>query len=367
MSYPGWAQISSSNFVRSREYPMLDADTPSFMGRPVASTPQDLQGADVAIIGSPYVASWGDYGGVAKAEWIAGPQRVRQQSARYRGYVQDFDIDVFEHLRVVDFGDADIPPESITNPTVSNVMRAHRAVEEKVEQVLDAGAVPVILGQNSPCATYSLASPLAARCGGRMGMVSLDAHWDAGAIDRLTMDPRIAGSGNWKRKLYEELEGELSAEHLVDIGERGMLEQPENVRWFLDRGAHFVSGWQLRADGGLVAACRALEHAYTGVEDVYFHVDLDVLGGGGPGSGDAFGELVEPMGMTDHELIRIAYEVGRRGTAGVSFVCIPPASPGLHRVVTYAIMFMLAGRIEAQRATTGIGSNALHAMAEPPA
>ena len=349
MSYPGWAQISSSNFVRSREYPMLDAETPSFMGCPVAANAEDLEGADVVIIGSPYVASWGDYGGVSKAEWIAGPQRVRQQSARYRGYVQDLDIDVFEHLRVVDYGDAAIPPESITNPTVANVMRAHRAVEEKVEEVLDAGAVPIILGQNSPCATYSLARPLAVRCGGKMGMVSLDAHWDAGAIDRLTMDPRIAGSGNWKRKLYEEMP-ELSPGHLVDIGERGMLERPENVRWFTGRGAHFVSGWRLRADGGLDAACDAVEHAYAGTDEVYFHVDLDVLGGAGPGSGDAFGELVEPMGMTDHELIRLAYEVGRRGTAGVSFVCIPPASPALHRVVTYAIMFMLAGRIEAREA-----------------
>ena len=65
------------------------------------------------IIGAPYVATATDkYAGVDKWEWISGPKRVRQQSVRYgSGYIQDFDIDVFEHLNVVDYGDADIPEE----------------------------------------------------------------------------------------------------------------------------------------------------------------------------------------------------------------------------------------------------------------
>jgi agmatinase len=101
VSYPSWDMIRNGTFVRTRNFPLLEVDTPTFMGQPHAVTPKDLEGADVVIIGAPYVASWQEYAGVAKSEWIAGPKRVRQQSIRYQsGYVQDFDLDVFEHLRV---------------------------------------------------------------------------------------------------------------------------------------------------------------------------------------------------------------------------------------------------------------------------
>ena len=69
--------------MRGRNVPMIEADMPTFLGRPHAISPEDLEGADVAIIGAPYVASWGSYGGVGKEEWLAAPKRVRQQSAKY--------------------------------------------------------------------------------------------------------------------------------------------------------------------------------------------------------------------------------------------------------------------------------------------
>src|SRR5215831_3589139 len=114
MNYPSWDTIRSGTFVRTRNFPLIDADMPTFMGQPHATTLKDLEGADVVIIGAPYVASWQEYAGVAKGEWIAGPKRVRQQSIRYAsGYIQDFDLD-----------DAVIPPEVYDRPTVVNILRA---------------------------------------------------------------------------------------------------------------------------------------------------------------------------------------------------------------------------------------------------
>ncbi|HEY4910385.1 MAG TPA: arginase family protein, partial [Methylomirabilota bacterium] len=141
------------------------------MGLPHAISPADLKGVDAAIIGAPYVASWTEYAGVPKSDWIAGPKRVRQQSIRYQsGYIQDFDLDVFEHLKVVDFGDAKIPPEANDKPTVENILRAQAAVEEKVNQALDAGALPIVVGQNSPCGSYAIAKPIAERTKGNVGV-----------------------------------------------------------------------------------------------------------------------------------------------------------------------------------------------------
>ncbi|GIT54160.1 MAG: hypothetical protein Ct9H300mP16_13200 [Pseudomonadota bacterium] len=104
--------------------------------------------------------SAGKYAGVDKAEWVLAPQRVRQQSARYpTGYIQELDIDIFEHLRVVDMGDAEISPDVNTHPTAENILKAQTAVESLVNQALDAGAIPVVIGQNSPCGSYASPSP----------------------------------------------------------------------------------------------------------------------------------------------------------------------------------------------------------------
>jgi agmatinase len=124
--YPDWQTIRDSNSVRTRWFPMIDHEEPSFLGCPVAIDREDLAGSDAVIIGAPYAEGWvADYAGIPKADWLAAPKRVRQQSIRYPSAdIQDFDIDVFEHLKVLDYGDADIPVEVHDRPTVENILRA---------------------------------------------------------------------------------------------------------------------------------------------------------------------------------------------------------------------------------------------------
>ncbi len=76
---------------------------------------------------------------------------------------------------------------------------------------------------------------------------------------------------------------------------------------------------------------------------------MDVIGGEGPIPGDILGELAEPMGMSDYEVLRVAHEVGLRGLAGMSFICIPPGSNVVYRLITYIIMFLMAGLIEGRK------------------
>lgn len=342
--YPDWDLIKQSSFVSGKAFPRLGEDTPTFFGAPHAISKADLQGADVVIIGAPYASGWGTrYSGVDKAEWLAAPKRVRQQSIRYRsGYIQDLDLDVFEHLKMVDYGDAAIPHHASTHGTVDVILEAQAAVEAKVNDALEAGAVPIVIGQNSPCGSYAIAKPLAERTRGKVGMVSLDTHWDAQPIDRPTMDPRIAGAGNWKNSVYRDLPN-FDPKNLVEIGERGMLEYAETVRHYLRAGSTFVSSWRLRTELGIQGVVDLLPRAFDGTDAVYAHLDLDVMGGAGPASGDILGELAEPIGMTDYEVIRIAHETGKLGCDALSFICIPPGSAVMYRVVVYCIMYFVAG------------------------
>jgi agmatinase len=328
---------------------MIKADMPTFLGQPHAISERDLRDADVAIIGAPYVASWGKYGGVDKEEWIVAPKRVRQQSVKYpTGYIQDFDVDVLEHLRIVDFGDAEIPVEVYDKPTVANILAAQAAVEAKVNQALEAGATPIVIGQNSPCGSYAIAKPIAERTKGNVGVISIDTHWDIRPIDTLTMDPRIAGSGSWKAKMYEFHEN-MFQKNLVEIGERGMYNgnSKNEVKDFLAKGTNFYPMWKVR-EKGIEWLCKEIHHAYNRTEAVYVHFDLDVIGGAGPASGDILGTLAEPIGMTDYEVLRLSVEIGKKGFDALSFICIPPGSPVVYRLVVYVIMYMLAGKIMAK-------------------
>ena len=263
--YPTWEEFTTTSFAARREWPLLAPETPSFMSREIARTPGDLEGADVVIIGAPYVAaSGGRYAGVPMEDWIAAPKRVRQQSARYpSGYVQDFDLDVFEHLRMVDYGDADIPESVMHDQKPEDVLAAQAAVEARVNDALRAGAVPVVIGQNSPCGSFAIAKPCSEHVDGPVGCVSLDTHWDASEIDTLTGDPRIAGSSSWKHKMYEFLEN-MHPRHLVEIGERGMLEEKRIVRRYLDEGARFISAWELRTSLGIEGLVGELGRAWRG-------------------------------------------------------------------------------------------------------
>jgi agmatinase len=343
MTYPTWDDVQARTFFK-RELSMVATDTPTFMNVPLARTPEDLRGADVVIIGSRYVATRGEtYCGVSRGEWMAASTRVRQQSIRYpSSYIVDFDLEVFETLRVVDFGDAEVPQGVMEDQTPEGILAAQANVEEKVGQVLDAGAIPIVIGQNSPCASYAIAKPIAERMDSALGCISLDTHWDIYRADNMCPDPRIAGGASWKRKMYEFLPN-MSPRHLVEIGERGLLEEKDSVREFLAAGARFVSAWDIRTRLGIEGAVAQLDHAYAGTGGVYVHFDMDVIGGAGPAPGDLLGELAEPIGLTDYEIIRIAHEIGKRGFAGMSFIAIPPGSPLMYRVIVYIIMYMLAG------------------------
>ena len=343
-TYPTWEEFMKTSFASRQTFPMISPELPTFLGVPYAATRDQLKGADAVIIGAPYVATSSDkYAGVDKNEWISGPKRVRQQSVRYpSGYIQDFDIDVFEHLTVVDYGDALIPPEVMEDQSPENILKAQAAVEEKVGHVLEAGAVPIVIGQNSPLGSFAIAKAISERTAGPVGCISLDTHWDAQILDRLTNDPRIAGAASWKHKMYEFLDN-MHPRHLVEIGERGMLEKKEIVRRYLKDGARFISSWEVRTSLGIEGVVGELHRAYDGTEGVYVHFDMDVLGGAGPAPGDIMGELAEPIGLSDYEVIRIAHEIGKRGLSGMSFICIPPGSAVIYRVIVYVIMYLLAG------------------------
>ena len=148
----------------------------SFSGIPYTQNPADLQDVEVAIVGAPMDDLVSDRPGTRFA-----PRAIRAASCP-PGPNLETKVDALSELRVVDFGDAPVIP---ADPT-----RSHEAIEKTVGQVLDAGAIPMILGGD-----HSITEPNIRACAakyGPVGLVHFDTHTDTGTevfgVERFAWD-----------------------------------------------------------------------------------------------------------------------------------------------------------------------------------
>src|ERR1700704_3831341 len=101
----------------------------TFARVPVAVTPDDLAGADVAILGAPF-----DLAVTYRPGTRFGPRAVRiadDVGVGARASIE-LGLDPYAELAVVDYGDAAAPP--------SDVLAAHASIQERVGEILTAGA-----------------------------------------------------------------------------------------------------------------------------------------------------------------------------------------------------------------------------------
>lgn len=150
--------------------PADSSKTPRFTGvRTFMRLPhvEDLDGADVAIIGVPTDSAVSFRSGAR-----FGPEAIRSASVLLRPYNPRLRVDVVERLSMVDFGDA---------PTVPGY---HLETLERIEAFLtpvhQAGVVPLCLGGDHSMVLAELRA--AAAVHGPLALVHLDAHadvWDS--------------------------------------------------------------------------------------------------------------------------------------------------------------------------------------------
>ncbi len=125
--------------------------------------------ADVAVLGVPF-----DMGTQYRSGARFGPRAIREASTLFsfgHGGAYDFEDDVtylpVDQVRIVDLGDADI--------VHTDTVKSHANTEAAVRKILEAGALPLILGGDhsitAPClAAYSDQPPL--------HIIHFDAHLD---------------------------------------------------------------------------------------------------------------------------------------------------------------------------------------------
>jgi agmatinase len=281
----------------------------TYGGMPYTQSAAELRGVDVAIVGAPMDDLVSDRPGTR-----FGPRAIRAASCPPGPHLEAR-VDALRELSVVDFGDAPVIP--------ADPERSHAAIGALVGEVLDAGALPVVLGGD-----HSISEPnvrAVARRHGPVGLVHFDTHTDTGTevfgVERSHGTPmyRLVRDGHVDPRRY------------VQIGLRGYWPGEAELAWQAEQGIASFFMHDVRALGLDAVVARTVELVGNG--PVFVSVDIDVLDPAfAPGTGTP-----EPGGLTTFELLSAVRTVGQRlDVAGADLVEIVPTAVGSADVTALA-------------------------------
>jgi agmatinase len=256
----------------------------TFAAVPYTQDPADLAGADVAIVGAPTDDLVSDRPGAR-----FGPRAIRAAGCPPGPHLET-GIDAFAELTVLDYGDAPVLP--------ADAVRTHEAIEATVGEVLDAGAMPFVLGGDHSITEPALRA--VARRRGPVGLVHFDTHTDTGE----TVFGVALSHGTPMYRLVEA--GDVDGARYAQIGLRGYWPGEPEFSWQAGKGITSLFMHDVRDRGIRAVVEEAL--AVLGDAAAYLTVDVDVLDPAfAPGTGTP-----EPGGMTPTDLLWAVREIGAR-------------------------------------------------------
>jgi agmatinase len=256
------------------------ADT--FARQPLVLDQGGLQGVDVAVLGAPF-----DDGASHRPGTRYGPRAIRaaDDGGRWGRPHMTLGVDPLDVLTVVDYGDAAAAP--------GDLARSHGALARRLGEILDAGAIPLVLGGD-----HSLSLPTLRVLAERHGpdgyaVLHLDTHADT--ADEL-YGVRVS-HGTPFRVAVEE--GWLAGGNVVQVGLRGTWPGPEGFDWMRAQGFRWHTMDEIVERGLTTVVREALRAVAAAAPRAYLSVDIDVLDPAfAPGTGTP-----EPGGLTTRELL----------------------------------------------------------------
>jgi agmatinase len=259
----------------------------------------DYTGADAILLGVPY-----DGGTTYQPGARLAPYHVRRVSALVQGFHPVHGIDVFARLRCRDGGNLVFPP--------FNAGAVRELLQLEIARVLDAGAVPVIIGGD-----HSITLPVLRALflkHGPLAVVHVDAHLD-------TSGPEVWGDAyHHGTPLRHALaEGLIAPGQLHQIGIRGGWGSATDGKIGQEHGARVYS----MSDLDRIGISAAIRQICAEVENwpLYLTIDVDGLDPAfAPGTGTPV-----PGGLSSREVLRLVRALAGRRLCGCDVVEVCPA------------------------------------------
>ncbi|HET7697274.1 MAG TPA: agmatinase [Vicinamibacterales bacterium] len=215
----------------------------------------DLAGVDVAILGVPF-----DSGTSYRSGARLGPREIRSQSSLIRPYSYFQRVSPFAELTIVDAGDVDAPPVGIE--------AAYTAIEAGVSRVLEAGAIPLVVGGDHSISLPCLRA--AAKRHGPLALVQFDAHID-------TWGDYFGGKyfhgSPFRRAIEERI---IDPATYVQVGIRGPM-YGDDEDFAFQRGSSVTTIDIRMLKSGGVAATMARVKEIVGSRPLYVTFDIDCV------------------------------------------------------------------------------------------
>jgi guanidinopropionase len=286
---------------RKSSLPLVYGDTPSFLGADAIRMDQLGSGYDIVIGGVPWegTITWGSFTGCELA-----PRTIRHAAARYGGFLPEYGIDLFDHLKVGDVGDLAVNPND-PGETMETVYRAAR-------EIYRAGGTPVFLGGDHSF-TPEIVRALADSTDGRIGVVHFDSHMD---------NAQAFGNDKYARcgPLHRIAEiPKVRKESIVHIGIRGPRNSPAQMEYARRMGAAVFHIGDIRRRGMDDVLDEAIRIACKGTDRVYVTICSDCFDAAfNPGGPADFN------GLFPSEMFSALYKLGDCGISGLDFVEVYP-------------------------------------------
>jgi agmatinase len=276
----------------------------TFLKVPLVLEPAELASADVVVMGAPV-----DDFVTSRPGARFGPRAIRtgyDAGGDPKMPHMDLGIDPFETLSIVDHGDAEVVP--------GDGHASHAAIRRMVEGILDAGAVPVVLGGDHSISYPDLSAVAARYSVGDLAVLQFDTHTDTSTENWGVKEAH----GTPFRRLVDE--GLIAGDRLVQIGLRGYWPGKEEFDWARANGVRWHRMEEV-LNRGIDAVVDDVLGEIAGSKAVWLSVDIDVLDPAyAPGTGTP-----EPGGMSTRELLRAVRRVVLgRGMAGMDVVEVSP-------------------------------------------
>lgn len=269
-------------------------DAQSYLGpatfgmRPMLSEPEQLDQwqPDVAIVGAPWDDNTTNRPGARFA-----PRALRANAYDPGTYHLDLQVEMFDHLEVVDYGDA------ITSHGMWELSKA--AIYQRVQDVASRGIIPIIIGGDHSI-TWPAATAVAEYHGfGNVTMIHFDAHADTANI----IEGNLASHGTPMRRLIES--GAIPGPNFIQVGLRGYWPGEEDQQWMRDNGLTHFMMHEFWERGTKAVMADVIAAAKARADKVYISIDIDVLD---PGFAPATG-TPEPGGFAPIDLLRIVRQI----------------------------------------------------------
>jgi len=206
-------------------------DAKTFLGLPECNDISELT-ADIAILGVPSATPYASVGPYC----AAAPAAIRKAFSVFNANLQHYDFDMGgalmpEGSSAVDCGDL---------PYTDDAAHDRGVIKQAVEDILQAGAFPILMGGDD-----SIPIPMLqafAATGKKYTILQIDAHIDW----RDDVDGEDMGLSSTMRRASEM----PHIEHIIQVGQRGIgSARVTDVQDALDWGVKFISGLEVQLCG----------------------------------------------------------------------------------------------------------------------